>query len=148
MNSPHARRRSKALIWLLIGMGLVSGALPLARAIDPLPPEIESAPLAVRSAYRDRMARESLEEKIAVGARRYEQRMEVKANIGYQMEQQAMERLAYYHVPGRRPSTATAMAMDEAEDFLPGVAIVLIMLIVYGVRHFTMPNGLDRMPAR
>ncbi|HXG48256.1 MAG TPA: hypothetical protein VNO52_11580 [Methylomirabilota bacterium] len=62
------------------------------QAIDPLPPDIEAAPEPVKLAYIERTARASEREKIEVGRRRYERRMERKRAMVAEIRQQAADR--------------------------------------------------------
>jgi HPt (histidine-containing phosphotransfer) domain-containing protein len=70
---------------------LLAAALPVF-AIDPLPPEIERASPQVQAAYRDRVGREALRQKLLVGRQRYEQRREFKRTLNDNLRQEAHSR--------------------------------------------------------
>lgn len=62
-------------------------------AVDPLPPHIEAASEEERNAYIERLAKDSLKEKIEVGQERYDQRMQFKSETVEQMRSEAQERI-------------------------------------------------------
>ena len=75
---PHMKRfaiRFTAL-WIL-AVFLTLTALP-AFAVDPMPEEIEKASQEVQDAWIQKRAEESLEQKIEVGKRRFEERKQLK----------------------------------------------------------------------
>jgi hypothetical protein len=62
-------------------------------AIDPLPPDIQSASEKVKTAYREQMAQRSLREKIAVGKQRHEDRMRYKQQLSGFLRREAEARI-------------------------------------------------------
>lgn len=76
----------------LCGLTILLMVEPLA-AIDPLPPHIEASSEEVRNAYIERMAQESLKEKLEVGKERYDSRMQFKNETVQHMRSEAEERI-------------------------------------------------------
>lgn len=76
----------------LCGLTILLVVEPLA-AIDPLPPHIEAASEEVRNAYIERLAQESLKEKLEVGKERYDSRMQFKSETVEHMRAEAQERI-------------------------------------------------------
>src|SRR5258706_11398880 len=68
------KRKFNARRWF--GFGLMCCSLFAGRlqAIDPLPPEIEAAPLSVQIAYRNKLALEGERQRWAAAVQRYEQK--------------------------------------------------------------------------
>ena len=62
-------------------------------AIDPLPPDIQSASEKVKTAYREEMAQRSLREKIAFGKQRYQDRMQYKQQLSGFLRREAETRI-------------------------------------------------------
>lgn len=67
--------------------------VPTLDAVEPLPPHIETASEEVRNAYIERLAQDSLKEKLEVGQERYDQRMQFKSEIVQHMRSEAEERI-------------------------------------------------------
>jgi hypothetical protein len=67
--------------------------VPTIEAIDPLPPHIEAASEEVRNAYIERLAQDSLKEKLEVGKERYDSRMQFKSETVQHMRSEAEERI-------------------------------------------------------
>ena len=67
--------------------------VPTIEAVDPLPPHIEAASEEVRNAYIERLAQDSLKEKLEVGKERYDSRMQFKSETVQHMREEAQERI-------------------------------------------------------
>ena len=83
-----SRRMGAAVLWVItlaLGCGLY--------AIDPLPPDIQSASEKVRTAYLEQMAQRSLREKIAFGKQRHEDRMQYKQQLSGFLRREAETRI-------------------------------------------------------
>ncbi|MBI3414478.1 MAG: hypothetical protein HY043_04020 [Verrucomicrobia bacterium] len=118
----------------LSAVGIFALALSLAAplfAIDPLPAEIEKAPLEAQKIYRERLAREGLEEKTAVGKRRHDERMRFQEKLiqGIRHEATVREEAIYSQID---PQAALAdTAIPSPADFF-GKLPLLCVLGVFG----------------
>ena len=77
--------------WILIPAILMILASPI-MAVDPLPLELENAPLKAQAAWRERMGRESQQEKQVVAQQRFDQRMVFKQGLMAQVHREAADR--------------------------------------------------------
>jgi hypothetical protein len=96
----------------LCGLTILLVVEPLA-AIDPLPPHIEAASEEVRNAYIERLAQESLKEKLEVGKERYDSRMQFKSETVEHMRAEAQERIKVIR--------AERENLENAESQKPGI---------------------------
>jgi hypothetical protein len=83
-----SRKMGWAILWVItmaLGCRLY--------AIDPLPPDIQSASEKVRAAYREQMAQRSLREKIAFGRQRHEERIQYKQQLSGFLRREAETRI-------------------------------------------------------
>jgi hypothetical protein len=80
----HKRRSAYPL-----SVALLLSATNPTQAIDPLPPEIERASEEIQLKYIDREGKISMEEKIKVGKKRYQRRVEAKRDLNQAMRIQA-----------------------------------------------------------
>ena len=94
------------------------------RAIDPLPPELENAPLAQQAAYWNRMAREGNEEKLAAGKQRWERRQILKSSLTRSAVQLADSRRQEYQQ--RSEVSSAAAASSTAEGFSWSMLLLLL----------------------
>lgn len=103
--------------------------VPPAKAVDPLPPELENAPLKAQAAWRERMGRESMSERKQVAERRHEQRLALKSTFVAQIHAEAAERRMAVLTPVPAP-----LPVVESGITTPGeirwVAIVSALLAV------------------
>lgn len=93
-NSPGSLAAFRAATWelaLLLVLALLV-LVPSVQAVDPLPPELENAPLKEQAAWRERMGRESMSERRQVAERRHEQRLALKSTIVARIHAEAAER--------------------------------------------------------
>lgn len=86
-----ALRRSRC-VRLAMLLAAVAWLKTTLLAIDPLPPDIEKASLEVQLVYRERLAREGLEEKIAIGKKRYNERQRYQENLVASLRREAQVR--------------------------------------------------------
>ncbi len=131
---------SKLLTTVLAASVLVSSAFWCA-AIDPLPPELEHAPLAAQAAWRERMGRESMSDKEKMAQQRHEQRMSYKAELSASLREDASERIAATRGPSVQASTTDELWAENSTG-LRWVAIVAGLCgIGYVARRALTPAG-------
>ena len=140
----HPAKRPK---WLLASFILICAG-GWAWAVNPLPPQLEDAPVAAQQDYLQRDGAKSQSEKIAVGKKRYRQRMQKREQIIKAMYQKANQRRDYIRqqVGVASPGTTRRADLHAAEKshrlrfaILTGTALVVMVLFVLGIR---------RMPAQ
>ena len=122
MNTPHlpagrsslASRACRVLAGAAFAVALWPGE-PLF-AIDPLPPEIERASLEVQKVYRERLAREGMEEKSVVAKRRYDERMRFQEKLvaGLRREAAAREDAIYSQIDSQVVAAETNIPAPQA----------------------------------
>ncbi len=116
-----------------LSAGLLLISLISVQAVDPLPEHIENASEEVRNAYIERLAKESLEEKIEVGKERHEQRMRFKNETIQHMRSEAEERIKVIR-KAREESELLAVDADEASRtnlFVYAMCILLLGGMLY-----------------
>jgi len=121
-----------ARVWILIPAVLVMLAAP-ARAVDPLPPELENAPLKTQAAWREKMGRESQEEKTQVAQKRFDDRMVFKQGLMAQVHREAAERrdAVLHPVPAPLPVVESDfVSAHERNAFLIFASLVGLAYLV------------------
>ena len=100
-------------------------------AIDPLPPELEKAPPEAQRVYRERLARESLEEKIAVGKKRYDERMRYQQKLvaGVRREAELREEAIFTQIDSQSAPVDSSVTAPQA---FVGKLTFLCILGVFG----------------
>lgn len=133
-------RRSNSLAALLAAALLASSAF-YCTAIDPLPPELEHAPLAAQSAWRERMSRESKSDKEQMARQRHEQRMSYKTALSASLREDAAARVAATRGPAVQASANDELWAENSTG-LRWVAIVAGLCgIGYVARRALSPAG-------
>ncbi|MCB2154494.1 hypothetical protein KQI84_06380 [bacterium] len=125
---------------LLVSM-LALLAAPI-MAVDPLPEEIENAPLDVREAYINQQAEESLQRKIEVGKKRYEERQEKKKEWAQHLRATADVRREEL----RQEMAAREREIDRSENAVRISLAVTVLLIAvgsagYGIHRVMAPGS-------
>lgn len=116
-------------------------AIP-AWGIDPLPPEMEDASEEVAAAYREAEAQKGLAEKIAVGEKRYEQRMEAKAEYARHLRAVAESRRQELRAEAET-SRAEIRRSERQVQFSLGITLLLAVGVGagYAIRKTLKPGG-------
>ena len=85
-------------------------------AIDPLPPELEKASPEAQRVYRERLARESMEEKIAVGKKRYDERMRYQHKLieGARREAELREKAIFSQIDSQSAPVESSVPAPQA----------------------------------
>lgn len=91
---------------------LLTGILSV-KAIDPLPPELDSAPLDKQAEYWQRTSRESGELRTKVAQERYDANLVYKRALQAQMEENLALVEARLEIPGAGPGVIEAAQEDE-----------------------------------
>lgn len=111
------------------------------RAIDPLPPELESAPLEVQAAWRRKLGRESLEERQKVAIARHEQGLAIKKRLVTAMQDEAAGRRldVLSPVPAPLPVVESGLSTPSEMGWLAlvgvlGVAIYMARRCGYPIK--------------
>lgn len=102
----------------------------LASAVDPLPPELETAPLKQQAEWRARMGRESMSERQQVAERRHEQRLALKKTIVAGIHSEAADRRMAVLSPVPAP-----LPVVESGIATPGEirwAVIVVVLLAAG----------------
>ncbi len=121
VRAQRAGRRSPAMpVYASLIAILVWFVIPMARAVDPLPPDVENAAPEVQMRYLERTGRESHEKKLEVGQKRYEQRVRTRQAIHQQMAGE---------VASRQAQMGDAMAMFSTG--LQGASLLLIVFVLF-----------------
>jgi hypothetical protein len=115
-------------LWIAALVALMS---PTAGAIDPLPPEVESASEQVKMSYINRMARESERQKRAVGHQRYERRLVYKQTLATHLRKASDRRRAAINLQMGAPALAAADSNADARQINPFFAFLLIVTCVF-----------------
>jgi hypothetical protein len=115
----------------LCGLTILLVVEPLA-AIDPLPPHIEAASEEVRNAYIERLAQESLKEKLEVGKERYDSRMQFKSETVQHMRDEAQERIKIIRAERENlENTETQKPSIGGYKFVYLVCAILLAAMLY-----------------
>ncbi len=131
---------SNVLAATLAAAVLVASAFCCA-AIDPLPPELEHAPLAAQSAWRERMGRESKSDKEQMARQRHEQRLSYKTAVAASLREDASARIAATRGPVMQASSTDELWAENSTG-LRWVAIVAGLCgIGYVARRSLTPAG-------
>lgn len=120
---------------LLIPAILMILASPI-MAVDPLPPELENAPLKAQAAWRERMGRESQQEKQQVAQQRFDQRMIFKQGLMAQVHREAADRrdAVLNPVPEPLPVVESGVVTPRERNFI--LLFVSLAGLVYLARRY------------
>ena len=133
----------KSKLRLVLAAGFILAFSPCLRAIDPLPAELENAPLEVQAAYRDKVARESEAQKLEVGRQRYAQKMAFKQALADNIQAEAATRLAAYQQQVRAQEEMAAPSQNGSHSGIFAVTALVIVIAVWA-RHRYRTAELDR----
>lgn len=134
--------RSKSRLWrlvagvrwiLLLTLGLVLTSP--AKAVDPLPPEIEKASEEVQAAYREKVGREALSQQVLVGRQRHERRMRYKQTLGANMRTEAALRRAELRARAQEQSVRLFSEDAQGASNMEICAAVALPLLVGCLAH-------------
>ncbi|MBI5385754.1 MAG: response regulator [Verrucomicrobia bacterium] len=107
-----------------LALGLL-GAI-VAQAVDPLPPDVEKAPLEFRAQYWDRMGRDALRQKLIVGQQRYDKKIAVQNSVAQHIQAASASRLAGIQAElTGQPQTQPAATAHAGNGFGHYLMIVL-----------------------
>lgn len=120
-----------AVLWFMLSSHAV--------AVDPLPPELENAPLKAQAAWRQKTGRESQEERTQVAQKRFEQRMAHKQTLMAQVHREAAERrdAVLTPVPAPLPVVESEIVSPKERNAL----IAFLLFVAFGFlirRHFQL----------
>ncbi|MBM3845700.1 MAG: hypothetical protein FJ405_05360 [Verrucomicrobia bacterium] len=119
--------RILSAIILLVGM---MGVTPV-NAVDPLPPELENAPLEKQAEYWQRTSKESEREKLRVGQARYERAVQYKHELQQQMYDRTLQVQA--RIQGGSPEVSSATSPEtEGSEPSSWPMILLIGSVIAG----------------
>lgn len=118
-----------ARTWILIPVVLMMLAAR-ARAVDPLPPELENAPLKAQAAWREKMGRESQEERTQAAQKRFDERMVFKQGLMAQVHREAADRRDAVLSPVPEPLPVVESEVVSARE--RNIFIVIASLIGFG----------------
>lgn len=123
-----------ALRWMVVVAGL--GCAPPGQAVDPLPPNLEKAPLEVRARYWDQMGRQSLDQKIQAGRQRYQKQAAFQRSIAQQLKASSSTRLASIRREraGQEEPSATSPRKRSKTLVLTGISLLVVGLLWRRVR--------------
>ena len=132
--------------WILIPAILTILASPI-MAVDPLPLELENAPLKDQAAWRERMGRESQQEKEQVAQQRFDQRMVFKQGLMAQVHREAADRrdAVLSPVPEPLPVVESGVVTPRERNFI--LLFVSLTGIAYLARRYFQsgqPAGAQR----
>ena len=133
----------KSVSRLVLVAGFILAFSPCLRAIDPLPAELENAPLELQAAYRDKVARESEAQKLQVGRERHAQKMAFKQALSDNIQTEAAARRAIYLEQVRAQEQVPATSQNGSR-FGVFAAIALVIFIAVWVRYRHRTGELDR----
>lgn len=107
-----------------------------ARAIDPLPAQLEKASLEQQFAWREKMGRESMAEKRQVAERRHEQRTAVKRRMVAEFHNEAAQRRLDVASPPSRPLALVDSGIASPNEIRWVAILSGIVLAGYFVRRW------------
>ncbi len=115
----------------LRGAILALALVPRVLAIDPLPPSVQNASLEVQKAYREKLAQESLHDKLEVGKKRFSERQQYRQGLTAMMRREAAVRNEALNQGGA--AAAPVVAQAQPSSSLPQWFFFLGMLAIGGV---------------
>ena len=126
-------------------MSLLLGGL-LAHAVDPLPPELENAPLEKKAEYWQRTSKESGELRRKVAQQRYDHAVEYKEALISQMQDSATEvqaRIQAQQEASRSSSILDTGSTDPDEPSTGSVLLVIGGILCGGMifMHYNMQRA-------
>lgn len=130
-------------VWILIPAILMLLASPI-MAVDPLPLELENAPLQAQAAWRERMGRESQQEKAQVAQQRFDQRMVFKQGLMAQVHREAADRrdAVLSPVPEPLPVVESSVVTPRERNF------VLLFVSLAGLAYLARRYFQSAQPAK
>ena len=132
----------KSVFRLVLAAGFILAFSPWLRAIDPLPAELENAPLEVQAAYRDKVARESEAQKLEVGRERHAQKMAFKQALSENIQTEAAARRAIYQEQARVQQELAATSQSGSHFGIIAIIAGAIFIAVWA-RHRHPTSELD-----
>ena len=105
--TPATALVARAALCGLLLLGLGTGPV---RAVDPLPPDIEQASPEVKARYLEMTNRQSLEEKLKVGERRYQDRIQTRQQIHQHMQTELAKRQEQIRLASFAPQSNSALS--------------------------------------
>ena len=129
--------------WVLIPAILMILTSPI-MAVDPLPLELENAPLKAQAAWRERMGRESQQEKEQVAQQRFNQRMAFKQGLMAQVHREAADRrdAVLSPVPEPLPVVESGIVTPRERNF------ILLFASLAGLAYLARRYFQSDQPAR
>jgi hypothetical protein len=110
--------------------------LSSASAVDPLPPELETAPLKQQAEWRARMGRESMSERKQVAERRHEQRLALKKTILAGIHSEAADRRMSVLSPVPAPLPVVESGIATPGEIRWTVILVILFAAGFLVRRW------------
>jgi hypothetical protein len=107
---PFINRVSPCLAGAVLAMVLA----PRVLAIDPLPPSVQNASPEVQKAYREKLAQESLHDKLEVGKQRFQERQKYRQGLTAMMRHEAAVRNEALNQSGVVASPVVAQARPSS----------------------------------
>lgn len=114
------------------GTILALALVPRVLAIDPLPPSVQNASPEVQKAYREKLAQESLHDKLEVGKQRFAERQQYRQGITAMMRHEAAVRNEALN-QGGAAAAAPVVAQAQPSSSLPQWFFFLGMLAIGAV---------------
>ena len=129
--------------WILIPTILMIFASPI-MAVDPLPLELENAPLKAQTAWREKMGRESQQEKAQVAQQRFDQRLVFKQGLMAQVHREAADRrdAVLSPVPEPLPVVESGVVTPRERNF------VLLFVSLAGLAYLARRHFQSAQPAK
>lgn len=129
--------------WILIPTILMIFASPI-MAVDPLPPELENAPLKAQTAWREKMGRESQQEKAQVAQQRFDQRMVFKQGLMAQLHREAADRrdAVLSPIPEPLPVVESGIVTSRERNF------ILLFVSLAGLAYLARRHFRSAQPAK
>jgi hypothetical protein len=115
-------------VMLLMGLLALGPGVYSSRAVDPLPPELENAPLKKQEEYWQRTSKESAVQRAKVAEQRYQAAVAYKQVLQAQME----DRLVAYQANAQATSDGSGSTMRPDEEPTSWGLYGLMAMIVCG----------------